>query len=96
MNGPKLGRGLFLFVVARPLGSTLSLIGSLMDHHQRSLSAWLGLRGVSAFYYLLFSLENAGYGVVGKIMPIILLAIVIFPHGASVTVLLDRYVGKRD
>lgn len=89
---------LFLFVVARPLGSSLSLIGSSMDRHQRSLSAWLGLRGVSAFYYLLFALERAGNGIAGKLMPIILLAIVlsVFLHGTTATVLLDRYLKRCD
>ncbi|WP_371884168.1 cation:proton antiporter [Caballeronia sp. S22] len=87
---------LFLFVIARPLGSSLSLIGSSMDRHQRVLSAWLGLRGVSAFYYLLFSLEKAGHGTVAQLLPIILAAIVlsVLLHGATATVLLDRYLKK--
>lgn len=87
---------LFLFAVARPLGSSLSLIGSSMDRHQRILSAWLGLRGVSAFYYLLFSLEKAGHGTVAQLLPVILAAIVlsVFLHGATATVLLDRYLNK--
>lgn len=87
---------LFLFTVARPFGSSLSLIGSSTDRHQRVLSAWLGLRGVSAFYYLLFSLEKAGPGTVGQFEPIILAAIVlsVFLHGATATVLLDGYLKK--
>jgi NhaP-type Na+/H+ or K+/H+ antiporter len=58
--------------------------------------AWLGLRGVSAFYYLLFSLEKAGHGTVAQFEPIILAAIVlsVFLHRATATVLLDRYLKK--
>ncbi|SAK86851.1 sodium/hydrogen exchanger [Caballeronia fortuita] len=88
---------LFLFIVARPLGSTLSLIGSSMDRHQRFLSGWLGLRGVGAFYYLLFSLEQAGHDRVGPLLPILLAAIVlsVFVHGASATPLLNRYLSRK-
>ncbi|WP_244818724.1 cation:proton antiporter [Caballeronia sp. Lep1P3] len=88
---------LFLFVVARPLGSSLSLLGSSMDRHQRVLSAWLGLRGVGAFYYLLFSWERAGGSTVAAIAPIILSAIVlsVLMHGTTATVLLDRYMRRK-
>lgn len=88
---------LFLFVVARPLSIGVSLIGSTMHRHQRVLSAWLGLRGVGAFYYLLFALEKAGNGIVGQLMPVILAAIVmsVFLHGATATTLLARYLKAR-
>jgi NhaP-type Na+/H+ or K+/H+ antiporter len=88
---------LVLFIVARPVGSSLSLIGSSMDRHQRVLSAWLGLRGVGAFYYLLFTLEKAGSASVAQLMPIVLCAIVlsVLLHGATATVLLDRYLRTR-
>jgi NhaP-type Na+/H+ or K+/H+ antiporter len=88
---------LFLFIVARPLGSTLSLIGSSMDRHQRFLSGWLGLRGVGAFYYLLFSLEQPGHDRVGPLLPIILATIVlsVFVQGASATPLLNRYLSRK-
>lgn len=88
---------LFLFIVARPIGSTLSLIGSSMDRHQRFLTGWLGLRGVGAFYYLLFSLEQAGHDRVGPLLPIILATIVlsVFVHGASATPLLNRYLSRK-
>ncbi|WP_250518838.1 cation:proton antiporter [Caballeronia sp. ATUFL_M1_KS5A] len=88
---------LFLFIVARPIGSTLSLIGSSMDRHQRFLTGWLGLRGVGAFYYLLFSLEQAGHDRVGPLLPITLATIVlsVFLHGASATPLLNRYLSRK-
>ena len=88
---------LLLFIVARPVGSSLSLIVSSMDRHQRVLSAWLGLRGVGAFYYLLFTLEKAGSVTVAQLMPIVLCAIVlsVLLHGATATVLLDRYLRKK-
>ena len=84
---------LLLFAVARPLGCSLSLIGSSMDRQQRALSAWLGLRGVSAFYYLLFSLEKAGHATVARLEPTILATIVlsVLLHGATAAALIDRY-----
>ncbi|WP_250504573.1 cation:proton antiporter [Caballeronia sp. AZ7_KS35] len=88
---------LFLFIVARPLGSTLSLIGSSMDRHQRFLTGWLGLRGVGAFYYLLFSFEQAGHERVGPLLQIVLATIVlsVFVHGATATPLLNRYLSRK-
>ncbi|AXF18800.1 cation:proton antiporter [Paraburkholderia caledonica] len=85
---------LFLFIVARPAGSSLALLGSSLDRHQRVLSAWLGVRGVSSFYYLLFSLEKAKSETIGGIVPIILSGIVlsVFLHGSTATILLDRYL----
>lgn len=89
---------LFLFLIARPIGTTLSLIGSSLDSHQRFLSAWLGLRGVSAFYYLLFCLEQAGKPVALETGPIVLAALVLSAvlHGTGATVLLERYSHRRD
>ncbi|WP_244817462.1 cation:proton antiporter [Caballeronia sp. Lep1P3] len=88
---------LFLFFIARPLGSSLSLVGSSLDRHQRFLSGWLGLRGVGAFYYLLFSLERAGSATVSSLSPIILGTIVlsVLLHGGTATILLDRYLRKK-
>jgi NhaP-type Na+/H+ or K+/H+ antiporter len=88
---------LFLFLLARPLGSSVSLAASSMDRHQRLLCSWLGVRGVSTFYYLLFSVEKAGGDLVAKIMPIILATIVlsVFLHGATASPLLHRYLRSK-
>ncbi|MCO4876684.1 hypothetical protein VOI32_19120 [Paraburkholderia caribensis] len=50
---------LFLLLVARPIGTALSLYGSAFDRQQRILTAWMGIRGVGAFYYLLFLSSTA-------------------------------------
>ncbi|CAL8480554.1 membrane protein of unknown function (plasmid) [Caballeronia sp. S22] len=46
--------------MAQPLAATVSLVGSSLDATQRWLVGRLGIRGVSAFYCLLFSLECVG------------------------------------
>ncbi|MDR5835934.1 cation:proton antiporter [Caballeronia sp. LZ034LL] len=88
---------LFLFFVARPLSACLSLAGSCMDRQQRLLSGWLGIRGVGAFYYLLFAFEQAGKEQVQPIAPIVLATIVlsVVLHGTSATTLLHRYFSDR-
>ncbi|MDR5883939.1 cation:proton antiporter [Caballeronia sp. LZ032] len=88
---------LFLFFVARPLSATISLAGSCMDRPQRLLAGWLGIRGVGAFYYLLFALEQAGGEHVRPIAPIVLATIVlsVVLHGSSATSLLHRYFANR-
>lgn len=88
---------LFLLLVARPLATTISLVGSSLDTHQRWLVGWLGIRGVGAFYYLLFSLERAGKDQLEPIAPIVLASIVlsVVLHGASATTLLRRYFNRK-
>ncbi|MFM0472005.1 cation:proton antiporter [Paraburkholderia strydomiana] len=83
---------LFLFTVARPFGSSLSLIGSSTDRHQRVLLAWLGLRGVSAFTTCCSRLRRPGTERSPSSSRSSWRAIVlsVFLHGATATVLLDR------
>jgi NhaP-type Na+/H+ or K+/H+ antiporter len=82
-----------LLAVVRPVSTQLALLGSSLSHHQRLLVAWLGIRGVGTFYYLLFSIEHAPEHMLNPIVAIVLAAIVgsVFLHGATATTLLDRY-----
>jgi sodium/hydrogen antiporter len=84
---------LVLLFIARPVGVMVSLIGSPLNLHQRLLSGWLGIRGVGAFYYLLFGLEQVGAPILGPIIPIVLATIVlsVVLHGGTATTLLHRY-----
>ena len=86
---------LFLLLVARPIGTALSLYGSAFDRQQRILTAWMGIRGVGAFYYLLFALEHSR-SAVRPLAPAILTTIVIsvFVHGCSATPALKRYMRR--
>ncbi|RFU45638.1 sodium:proton antiporter [Paraburkholderia sp. DHOC27] len=86
---------LVLLFIARPAGVLISLLGSGLNLHQRLLSGWLGIRGVGAFYYLLYGLEQVKAPLLTPIIPIVLATIVlsVVLHGASATALLHRYFG---
>lgn len=89
---------LVLLFIARPVGVTISLLGSGLDLHQRLLSGWLGIRGVGAFYYLLYGLEQVRVPVLAPIIPIVLATIVlsVVLHGGTATALLHRYYGAHE
>jgi NhaP-type Na+/H+ or K+/H+ antiporter len=84
---------LVLLFIARPAGVMISLVGSSLNVHQRLLSGWLGIRGVGAFYYLLYGLEQVKAPVLAPIIPIVLATIVlsVVLHGGTATALLHRY-----
>ncbi|MFP3642975.1 cation:proton antiporter [Paraburkholderia sp. SIMBA_054] len=86
---------LFLLLVARPIGTALSLYGSSFDRQQRIMTAWMGIRGVGAFYYLLFALEHSR-SAVRPLAPAILatIAISVFAHGCSATPALKHYMRR--
>ncbi|WP_233857337.1 cation:proton antiporter domain-containing protein [Paraburkholderia sp. HD33-4] len=87
---------LFLFFVARPLSVVVSMFGARIDHAQRYLMAWMGIRGVGAFYYLMFGVEYAR-GAIAPLLPTVLDAIVlsVLLHGSTANYLLRRYFGRR-
>ncbi|CAB3789658.1 cation:proton antiporter [Pararobbsia alpina] len=82
-----------LLAVVRPVSTSVALLGSSLSRHQRLLAAWLGIRGVGTFYYLLFGIEHAPGPMLDPIVAIVLAAIVgsVFLHGATATALLNRY-----
>ncbi|WP_090865457.1 cation:proton antiporter [Paraburkholderia diazotrophica] len=83
---------LLLLLVARPIGTSIALLGVRADGYQRILIAWMGIRGVGAFYYLLFALEHGGK-LVRPLVPIVLatVALSVIVHGSSATPALERY-----
>lgn len=84
----------FLFVVVRPLGVWLSMIGENIPKKTVNLMGWFGIKGLGSIYYLTYSL---GKGVVGETaeqifwitVTVIVLSIVI--HGISAAPLMIRY-----
>lgn len=84
---------LVLFFIVRPVSTSISLIGSSMNWQQRLLTGWLGIRGVGAFYYLLFALGEISADTLGPIIPVVFTAIVasVLLHGMTATFLLERY-----
>ncbi|MCC8395512.1 cation:proton antiporter [Paraburkholderia sp. MMS20-SJTR3] len=87
---------LFLFFVARPLSVFVAMGGARIDRGQRQLMAWMGIRGVGAFYYLMFGLEFAR-DAIAPLLPAVLDAIVlsVLLHGSSANYVLGRYFAGR-
>ncbi|MEI6002345.1 cation:proton antiporter [Paraburkholderia bengalensis] len=87
---------LVLFLVARPIGTSVALVGASVDGYQRVLIGWLGIRGVGAFYYLLLALEQ-GKTQFRPLAPVILacIALSVIVHGSSATPALNRYLHSR-
>jgi NhaP-type Na+/H+ or K+/H+ antiporter len=87
---------IFLFFVARPLSVVVAMFGARVDSSQRYLIGWMGIRGVGAFYYLMFGLQHAR-GAMTPLLPVVLDAIVlsVLLHGSSANCLLRRYFDRR-
>jgi sodium/hydrogen antiporter len=85
---------LALLFVVRPLCTLVALAGSSATWPQRLLAGWLGIRGVGAFYYLLFAIEHLQRVAQDAALAVVMAAIVgsVLLHGVSATLLLDRYL----
>jgi sodium/hydrogen antiporter len=85
---------LALLFVVRPLCTLVALAGSSATWPQRLLAGWLGIRGVGAFYYLLFAIERLQRVAQDAALAVVMAAIVgsVLLHGVSATLLLDRYL----
>lgn len=83
-----------LFVIIRPIGTQLSLIGSRTSRAQRWLIGWFGIRGIGSLYYLSYALNHGvpsrdAAQLVGVVVTVIACSIVI--HGITVTPVLQWY-----
>jgi NhaP-type Na+/H+ or K+/H+ antiporter len=85
---------LALLFVVRPLCTLVALAGSRATWPQRLLVGWLGIRGVGAFYYLLFAIERLQRVAQDAALAVVMAAIVgsVLLHGVTATLLLDRYL----
>jgi NhaP-type Na+/H+ or K+/H+ antiporter len=96
--GPGLWLALTLFVIIRPIATSLSLLPTRLSRAQRAFIAWFGVRGVGSIYYLAFALSH-GVGdsfarpLVDLTVVVVTVSIVL--HGVSVTPLMQRYSSRR-
>ncbi|MCS4505214.1 K(+)/H(+) antiporter NhaP [wastewater metagenome] len=85
---------LFLFVVARPLGVWLGLLGSRAPRRMRMMTAWFGVRGIGSLYYLMYAIDQGlSESVALELIHITLIVVTlsILVHGISVKPMLSRY-----
>ena len=86
-----------LFLVIRPLATTLGLIGTDVSRAQRGFIAWFGIRGVGSIYYLMYAIEHGLEPELANELTALVLAVIAFSivvHGISVTPLMRLY-GRR-
>ena len=96
--GPGAWLALALFVVIRPLSTSLTLLGTRMTRTQRLFIAWFGVRGVGSIYYLSFALSHGVDGPLARQLvdlTMVVVAMSIVLHGVSVTPLMRRYSARR-
>jgi sodium/hydrogen antiporter len=86
---------LLIVFLIRPLAGWISLIGSGVPLRERSLIAFLGIRGIGSFYYVAYGINHGNFGSSERLWAItglvVLMSVVI--HGVSATPLmgwLDR------
>ncbi len=96
--GPGLWLAVILFVVIRPLSTTLSLLATRLTGAQRAFIAWFGVRGVGSIYYLAYALSHGVDGPLARQLVDLTLVVVatsIVVHGVSVTPLMRLYPTRR-
>jgi NhaP-type Na+/H+ or K+/H+ antiporter len=85
---------LLLFLVIRPLATSLLLIGTPTSVMQRWLMGWFGIRGIGSLYYLSYAVHH---GLTGSAaadiarLTISVVALSILLHGITAAPLLSRY-----
>jgi sodium/hydrogen antiporter len=88
---------LALVFLVRPLAVLGAMAGASADSHQRRLMAWMGIRGVGAFYYAVWGIEQAGE-VLRPVLPVVLDAILlsVLLHGSTAGYALERYFRRKE
>ncbi|MCG5075382.1 cation:proton antiporter [Paraburkholderia tagetis] len=87
---------LVLVFLVRPVAVLAAMTGARADGQQRRLMAWMGIRGVGAFYYALWGIDQAGE-TLRAVLPAALDAIVISVvlHGSTAGYVLGRYLREK-
>ncbi|WP_321880130.1 cation:proton antiporter domain-containing protein [Paraburkholderia bannensis] len=83
---------LALVFVVRPLAVLVAMMGSRADRQQRRLMAWMGIRGVGAFYYAVWGIDQAGdtmQPVLAAALDAIVISVAL--HGSTAGYVLGRY-----
>jgi len=88
----------FIFLVARPLGVYLGLIGTDVAAQTRHYMAWFGVRGIGSLYYLMYAIshgleEELALQILSITLIVVTLSIIV--HGLSVRPLMQRYGQRR-
>ncbi|MEM5310455.1 cation:proton antiporter [Paraburkholderia sp. JHI869] len=88
---------LALVFIVRPLAVLAAMMGAKADGPQRLLMAWMGIRGVGAFYYAVWGIDQAG-DALRPVLPAALDAIVlsVVLHGATAGYVLERYYRRQE
>ncbi|MEL6787059.1 MAG: sodium:proton antiporter [Cyanobacteria bacterium J06607_15] len=89
----------FLFLVIRPLGVWLTMLGSNSPHKTRSLMGWFGIKGLGSIYYLTYALGKGFTGdtaeqVAWITYTVVVLSVVI--HGVSAAPLMKWYESTKN
>ncbi|MEO7128098.1 MAG: cation:proton antiporter [Rhodoferax sp.] len=87
-----------LFLLIRPVGVWIGLLGSRSTREQRWLTSWFGIRGIGSIYYLTYAINHGLEPVLAEQLVAITLIVVstsIVLHGISVTPLMSRYARRR-
>ncbi len=83
-----------LFLIIRPLGVWLSLLGQNLPKKTKSLMGWFGIRGLGSIYYLTYALGEGIKGETAEQIVWITLTIVVFSiiiHGITAAPLIAWY-----
>ena len=92
--GPGVWVAVVLFVVIRPLATALSLVREPLSRSRRAFIAWFGVRGIGSIYYLAYALTHGIAGTNALLladMTLVVVAISVVVHGASVTPLMHWF-----
>lgn len=92
------GVALFLFLVARPLGTYIVSMGTRTPQRIRGMIGWFGVRGIGSLYYLMFAIQ-AGLpeAIALELLHITLIVVTlsIIMHGISVKPAMARFKRHR-
>ena len=88
-----------LFLVIRPVGVWLSMLGGDLPGKTRSLMGWFGVRGLGSIYYLTYALGKGVTGDTAEQISWITFTVVVFSviiHGISAFPLMNWYEKNKD
>lgn len=86
-----------LFLIIRPIGVWVGLIGSRTAPSQLGLMSWFGIRGIGSIYYLMYAIVHGLDPELARDLIAITFCTVAFSivvHGISVTPLMNLYADK--
>ncbi len=85
---------LLIFLVIRPISTTIGLLGTRKVSGARPFIAWFGIRGIGSLYYLFYATQHGIGPELSRTLTAIVFSVVaisIVTHGLSVTPLMKIY-----